>query len=241
MGPFGLSFDQFPSTLYDSDKKQYIYSIDKTASSERIVEMKNDPPALYISLIECLKERNDINLFNIFNSEVQDSIDLIPIRNQIYEHNYNFQNCPSIQLFMILLHLLQCLPEPLISRDIQDKIFVSNNHSNSRSYHLPSGASMQSHIPGETSSQQQVMAKAVSTIIEMLKPKERNLFFRFLLLLQKCWPIPEQIRKIDNNARNILNACIDVLALSILHEHADRNLRHSFLLACLNEEKKKNF
>ena len=243
MGPFGLSFDQFPPTLYDSDTKQYIYSINnKNTTPERIVEIKNDPPALYISLIECLKERNDINLFNIFNSEVQDSIDLIPIRNQIYEHNYNFQNCPSIQLFMILLYLLQSLPEPLISRNIQDAVFLSNNTSNSRSYNLPSGASMQSHIPSETSSssQQHVMTKAVSTTITMLKTKERNLFFRFLLLLQKSWPTPEQIRRTDTNARNILNVCIDVLALSILHEHADRNLRQSFLLACLNEDKKKN-
>jgi hypothetical protein len=235
MGPFGLSFNQFPPTLYDSENKQYIYATNKNVASERIVEMKNDPPALYISLIDCLKERNDINLLNVFNNEVQDSINLIPIRDQIYEHNYNFQSYSSIHLFMILLHLLQSLPEPLISRDIQDKIFPTNN----RGYLLPSGASIQSHIPNENSSYHD-MSKAVSTIIELLKPKERNLFFRFLLLLQKCWPIPEQTKKNEQDIRNILNISIDVIATSILHEHADRNQRHAFLLACLNEEKKKN-
>ena len=237
MGPFGLSFDQFPSTLYDSEKKQYIYTRpNQNLPSERIIEMKNDPPALYISLIDCLKERNDINLLNIFNNEIQDSIDLIPIRNQIYEHNYNFEKYSSVHLFMILLHLLQSLPEPLIARNIQDKIFISNN----RGYSLPTGATIQSHIPHENSSSHHEMSKAVSTIIELLKPKERNLFFRFLLLLQKCWPIAEQIKRSDHEIRNVLNICIDILSISILHEHADRNHRHAFLLACLNEEKKKN-
>ncbi|CAF4773302.1 unnamed protein product [Rotaria sp. Silwood1] len=249
MGPFGLSFNQFPLTLYDSERKQYIYSIDKKKSNERIIEMKNDPPSLYISLIDCLKERNDINLFNIFNNDIQDSIDLISIRNQIYEHNYNFQNYSTIHLFMILLHLLQSLPEPLISRDIQDKIFLSNsnNNTNIRSYQLPSGISIQSHIPNENSSQQQQqqqhqqnMTKAVSFIIEQLQPKQRNLFFRFLLLLQKSWPTSEQLKKLDNDGQNTLNICIDVLALSILHEYANRNQRHNFILACLNEEKKKS-
>ncbi|CAF1423415.1 unnamed protein product [Adineta steineri] len=240
MGPFGLSFEQFPPTLYDSEKKQYVYAINDKTTSERIFEMKNDPPALYISLIDCLKDRNDINLLNIFNTEVQDSIDLIPIRNQIYEHNYNFQDCQTIPLFMILLHLLQSLPEPLISRDIQDRILLTNNSSNFRTYYLPSGSSMQSHIPNETNSvQQHDMAKAVGATIELLKPKERNLFFRFLLLLQKCWPTSEQLKR-SENSKNILNVCIDILTLSILHEHADRNQRHTFLLACLNEEKKKH-
>ncbi|CAF0804623.1 unnamed protein product [Rotaria sordida] len=242
MGPFGLSFNQFPPTLFDSEKRQYIYSIDKNTSSERIIEMKNDPPALYISLIDCLKERNDLNLLNIFNSDIQDAIDLIPIRNQIYEHNYNFQNYSSVHLFMILLHLLQSLPEPLISRDIQDKMFLGNNTTSNRSYQLPSGSSIQSHIPNENSSQQQHMAKAVGFIIEQLQPKQRNLFFRFLLLLQKSWPTSEQIKRNDNDTQqSILNVCIDVLALSILHAHANRNQRHNFLLACLNDEKKKNF
>ncbi|CAF4551721.1 unnamed protein product [Rotaria sp. Silwood2] len=240
MEPFGLSFNQFPPTLYDSEKRQYIYAIDRNKSCERIVEMKNDPPALYISLIDCLKERNDINLLNIFNSDVQDTNDLIPIRNQIYEHNYNFENCPSVPLFMMLLHLLQSLPEPLIARDIQDKIFLGNNNTSNRSYQLPSGTSIQSHIPNENSSQQLNMTKTVSFIIEQLQPKQRNLFFRFLLLLQKSWPPSEQLRRIDSDAQSALNICIDVLALSILHEHANRNQRHNFLLACLNEEKKKS-
>jgi hypothetical protein len=240
MGPFGLSFNQFPSPIYDTEIQQYIYSPNTKLISQRFVEMKNDPPALYILLIDCLKERNDINLLNIFNNEVQDSIDLIPIRNQIYEHNYNFQNFLSIDLFMILLHLLQSLPEPLISRNIQDKIFLTNNNNNTnnRSYILPSGTSIQSHIPNESCFQQD-MAKAVTIIIEQLKSKERNFFFRFLLLLQKCWPTSEQIKKFDNDTRTVLNVCIDVLAQSILHEHADGNQRHAFLLACLNDEKKK--
>ncbi|UJR31669.1 hypothetical protein I4U23_019150 [Adineta vaga] len=240
MGPFGLSFDQFPTTLYDKETKQYIYSLNHSTNSEHILEMKNDPPALYISLIECLKERHDIHLLNIFSNEVQDTIDLIPIRNQIYEHNYNFHQTPTIALFMILLHLLQSLPEPIISRDIQDRIFLTNNSSSFRSYHLPSGTGIQSHIPSETaSSQHHDMSKAVSMIIELLKTKERNLFFRFLLLLQKSWPTSEQIKKTEN-ARNSLTVCIDILSLSILHGHADRNQRHGFLLACLNEEKKKH-
>jgi hypothetical protein len=238
MGPFGLSFDQFPPSLYDGIKKQYIYSINEKIAREHIIEMKKDPPALYISLIDCLKERNDLNLLTIFNSETQDSIDLIPLRNQIYDHNYNFQNYSSIHLFTILLYLLQSLPEPLISRHIQDKIFTTNN--NNRSYNLPSGASMQSHIPNEYSSQQQDMTKAVSIIIELLQSKERNLFFRFLLLLQKSWPTSVQIKKPDHDMQNVLNVCIDVLSLSILHEYVDRNQRHAFLLACLHEEKKKN-
>jgi hypothetical protein len=238
MGPFGLSFNQFPPPIYDTEKKQYIYSPNTAITSERFIEMKNDPPALYILLIDCLKERNDINLLNIFNSEVQDSIDLIPIRNQIYEHNYNFQNYSSIHLFMILLHLLQALPEPLISRDIQNKIFLTNNKNN-RSHPLLTGTAIQCHIPNESSFHQD-MPKAVSIIIEQLKPKERNFFFRFLLLLQKVWPTPEPTKKLDNDTRNVLNVCIEVLTVSILHKHADRNQRHAFLLACLNEEKKKN-
>jgi hypothetical protein len=84
------------------------------------------------------------------------------------------------------------------------------------------------------------MPKAVTIIIEQLKPKERNLFFRFILLLQKIWPKPEQIKRYDHDTRNILNVCINVLAASLLHEHASPNQRHAFLVACLNEEKKKH-
>ncbi|CAF4711408.1 unnamed protein product, partial [Rotaria magnacalcarata] len=62
---------------------------------------------------------------------------------------------------MMLLHLLQALPEPLISRDIQDEIFLKTNNSNNRSSQLPSGATMQSNIPNESPSQQQHMTKAV--------------------------------------------------------------------------------
>ena len=243
MGPFGLSFNQFPSTLYDSETKRYIYAMNTELISERILEMKNDPPSLYISLIDCLKERNDINLLNIFSSEIQDSINLIPIRNQIYKHDYSFQDYSSVVLFTILLHLLRSLPEPLISRDIQEKIFLKNSNNNNATYRLPSlpsGTSIQSHIPNENLSQQD-MTKAVSIIIEQLKSKERNLFFRFLLLIQKSWPTSDQMKKIDNNSRNILTLCIDILSLSILHDYAARNQRHTFLLACLNEEKKKHF
>ncbi|CAF3342970.1 unnamed protein product [Rotaria socialis] len=240
MGPFGLAFDQFPPTLFDSEKRQYIYFTDPKDVCERVVETKNDPPALYISLIECLKERNDLDLLSVFNGEIQDSLDLIPIRDQIYAHDYNFKNYPSINLFMTLLHLLQALPEPLISRDIQDKIFLKTNNSNNRSSQLPSGATIQSNIPNESPSQQQHMTKAVSFIIEQLQPKERNLFFRFLLFLQKSWPTPEYARRTDNNIQAALNICIDILALSLLHKHTSRNQRQNFLLACLNEEKKKN-
>jgi phosphatidylinositol-bisphosphatase len=237
MGPFGLSLNQFPTSIYDTEIKQYIYSPDSKITSERFVEMKNDPPVLYILLIDCLKERRDINLLNIFNSEIQDSIDLIPIRDQIYDHNYNFQNYSSIHLFMILLYLLRSLPEPLISRDVQNKIFLTNN--NKTNNRLPTGVSIQSHIPTESCFQQD-MTKAVTIIIEQLKSKERNLFLRFLSLLQKLWPTTEQINKFDNDARNVFNVCSDILALSILQEYANRNQRHDFLLACLNEEKKKH-
>jgi hypothetical protein len=238
MGPFGLSLNQFPSATYDKDLQQYAYVSDLTKNPERFIEMKNDPPALYILLIDCLKERTDIDVLTIFNSDIQDSIDLIPIRNQLYEHNYNFQDYSSIDLFMILLHLLQSLPEPLISRDIQNKIFLTG-YNNNRLYQLPTGASIQSHIPNEHSIPQD-MPKAVTIIIEQLKPKERNLFFRFILLLQKIWPKPEQIKRYDHDTRNILNVCINVLAASLLHEHASPNQRHAFLVACLNEEKKKH-
>jgi hypothetical protein len=140
---------------------------------------------------------------------------------------------------MILLHLLRSLPEPLISRDIQEKIFFTgyNNHNN-RAYQLPSGASIQSHIPNEHSIPSD-MSKAASIIFEQLKTKERNLFCRFITLLQKLWPKSEQIKRYDHETRNILNICINVLALSLLHEHASPNQRHALLLACLNEEKKK--
>ncbi|CAF5217569.1 unnamed protein product [Rotaria magnacalcarata] len=118
---------------------------------------------------------------------------------------------------MIFLYLLQSLPQPLISYEIQDKIFLNAK---------------------ETLSRPEDMAKAVSIIIERLKAKERNLFFRFLLLVQKSWPTKDQIEKANQESGDTFNICIDILALSILHEHLDRNQRHAFILACLNEEKK---
>jgi hypothetical protein len=60
------------------------------------------------------------------------------------------------------------------------------------------------------------------------------------MLLQKVWPKFEHIKRHDHETRNILNACIDVLAVSLLHEHASPNQRHALLLACLNEDKKKS-
>ncbi|CAF1419929.1 unnamed protein product [Rotaria sp. Silwood1] len=89
--------------------------------------MINDPPIIFIALIDCLRERNNVDLF------------------------YNFTNYSTAAIFTILLHLLHSLPQPLISYKMQDKIRIS---------------------------------------------------------------------------------------LSILHEHLDRNQRHAFILACLNEEKK---
>ena len=198
--------------------------------------------ALYIALIESLKARQDLNVLQIFNSEVQDALDLRRIRDQIYQHNYHFDSFSTVEIFMILLHLLQSLPEPLVSRDIQDRIFLSTNPSN-RLTHMPSGASIQSHIPSEyhhAPSSPPDMSKAVSIIIEQLKPKERNLFFRFLLLLQKAWPASEQIRQFDHDRRNALKLTVEILALSILHNYAERQQRDDFLLACLNEEKKKH-
>jgi phosphatidylinositol-bisphosphatase len=218
-GPFGLALEEYPSTFYDNENKKYIYSIDNSNHSEHVVEMINDPPVLFISLIDCLEQRKDINLLNIFNNETQDTIDLIPLRDQIYENNYNFTNYSTAELFMILLHLLQALPKPLISVEIQKKIFLN---------------------PNEKLSRQEDMTKAVTIIIEQLKAKERNLFFRFLILLQKSWPTAEQIKNADgdDDSSDILNVCIDILALSILREHVDRNQRHAFLLACVKEETK---
>ncbi|CAF4160471.1 unnamed protein product [Rotaria sordida] len=132
-------------------------------------------------------------------------------------NNYDFINYSTPEIFMILLHLLQSLPQPLISYEIQDKMFL-----NTKEYFL----------------RQDDMTKAVSIIVERLKTKERNLFFRFLILLKKCWPTKEQIQKSNEEYGNIFNIAIDILALSILHEHLDRNQRHAFILACLNEEKK---
>ena len=216
-GPFGLKLEEYPSTYYDNENKKYIYSIENQFSSEHIVEMTKDPPILYIALIDCLKDRQDLDLLKIFNNETQDSLDLIPLRDQIYANNFDFTNYSTPELFMILLHLLQSLPRPLISFDIQDKIFTN---------------------PNETLSKQEDMTKAISIVIEHLEAKERSLFFRFLLLLQKCWPTKEQIEKIDDESSDIINVSVDILALSILHDHLNRNQRQAFIFACLNEEKK---
>ncbi|CAF0889558.1 unnamed protein product [Adineta steineri] len=216
-GPFGLALNEYPSTFYDRENKKYIYTIENKFQSEHIVEMINDPPILYISLIDCLKERDDLNLISIFNNDTQDSLDLLPLRDQLYENNFDFTNYSTAQLFMILLHLLQSLRQPLISFEIQDKIFRNRN---------------------DNLSKQDDMTKAISIIVEQMQGKERNLFFRLLLLLQKCWPTKGQIEKIENESGDILNICIDILALSILHEHLDRNQRRAFILACLNEENK---
>jgi phosphatidylinositol-bisphosphatase len=208
-GPFGLALEDYPPTYYDNENQKYIYSTEKKSSSEHIIEMVNDPPILYIALIDCLKERNDLDFLKIFNNETQDALDLIPLRDQIYENNYNFSNYSTAELFMILLHLLQSLPEPLISFAIQDKIFSN---------------------PRENLSRQDDMTKAVSIVIEQLNAKQRNLFFRLLLLFKK--------EKTDPQSRDIPNVCIDILALSILHNHLDGNQRRAVILAYLNEEKK---
>lgn len=212
-GPFGLPLNEHPITYYDNEKKKYIYSsIENNSQSEHISKMINDPPIVFIALLDSLIERNDIDLLYIFNSETQDSLDLIPLRDQLYDKNYNLQNYSTPQLFMIFLHLLQSLPEPLISFDIQDKIFLNTKDLD--------------------------MTKAVSIVVEKLQAKERSLFFRFLLLLKQCWPTKEQIEKANKQSGDIINICIDILALSILHEHLDRNQRHAFIIACLKEEKK---
>ena len=239
MGPFGLSFSQLPPTLYDRETKRYFFPEQPAHPNDNLVEMKNDPPALYISLIECLKDRRDLDLMAIFSNDTQDTMTLLPIRDQIYEQNYDFERFSTTDIFMILLHLLRALAEPLISRDIQKRIFHGNHAHPTRAMNMPSGASIQSHIPTETASPQALdMSKAVAIIIEQLKPKERNFFFRFLVFLQKSWPTPERVKKFDRNERSALNVCIDALAMSMLHDHADGNQRHAFLSACLNEEKK---
>ena len=67
--------------------------------------MVNDPSVLFIALIDQLNERKDLNLLKIQNSETQDSLARIPLRDQIYEDDYNFTNYSTAELFMILLHL----------------------------------------------------------------------------------------------------------------------------------------
>lgn len=74
----------------------------------------------------------------------------------------------------------------------------------------------------------------MSILIEQLQGKSRNLFFRFLLLIQSSW---RQIDRKNHSSDDILNVSIDVLSTSILHEHFDRNQRHAFLLNCLTEDK----
>ncbi|UJR15004.1 hypothetical protein I4U23_001981 [Adineta vaga] len=216
-GPFGLALNEYSPTFYDNESKKYIYSIKEPSNSESITEMINDPPVLYIALIDTLKERSDLNLLYIFSNETQDSLDIIPLRDQIYENNYDFSKYATAELFMILVHLLQSLKTPLISFEIQDNIFSNSNI---------------------TLTQSNEMTRAVSILVEQLKSKERNLFFRLLALLQKCWPTKEQIEKIDDESGDAFNICIDILALSILHDHLDGKQRHAFILACLNEEKK---
>ncbi len=49
------------------------------------------------------------------------------------------------------------------------------------------------------------MTKAVSVVIKQLNPKERNLFFRLLLLFKNEKP--------DRQSRDISNVYIDILAL----------------------------
>ncbi|CAF4426076.1 unnamed protein product, partial [Adineta steineri] len=85
-GPFGLALTEYPSTFYDRETKKYIYTIKNKFQSEHIVEMIIDPPILYISLVDCLKERDDLNLISIFNNDTQDSLDLLPLRDQLYEN-----------------------------------------------------------------------------------------------------------------------------------------------------------
>lgn len=216
-GPFGLALEDHPSTYYDNETKKYLfYPEKKSLQSEHVVQMISDPPVLYIALIDSLKDRNDLDFRKIFNNDVQDALDLIPLRDQIYDNNYDFSKYSTVELFMILLHLFQSLPQPLISFEIQDNIFA-----NTRQY----------------SSREEDTTKIVSIIIEHLNTKERNLFFRFLLLLQKAWPTKEQIEKTGNNYSDILGICADVIALSILHNHLDRNQQHTIIMACLNEEK----
>ncbi|CAF3930707.1 unnamed protein product [Rotaria sp. Silwood1] len=62
--------------------------------------MINDPPIIFIALIDCLRERNNVDLF------------------------YNFTNYSTAAIFTILLHLLHSLPQPLISYKMQDKIRI---------------------------------------------------------------------------------------------------------------------
>ena len=205
-GPFGVSLDEYPTAYYDNKSPM-----------EHITEMINDPPILYIALIDCLNERLDMNILNIFNDEVQDSIDLLPLRDEIYKENYKLVNYSTAEIFMILLLLLRSLPQPLISYEMQDEIFSDAKENLSR---------------------QEDMTKAISIISERLKAKERNLFCRVLMLIRKYWPTKEQLEKSSGQSSVIFNVCIDILALSILHEHLSRKQRHAFILACLNEEEK---
>ncbi|CAF2633100.1 unnamed protein product [Rotaria sp. Silwood2] len=69
-GLFGLSLDEHLWTLYDNENKKYIYTNDNKHYSEHFVEMINDLRIIFIALINCLRERNDVDLLNIFNNEI---------------------------------------------------------------------------------------------------------------------------------------------------------------------------
>ncbi len=82
------------------------------------------------------------------------------------------------------------------------------------------------------------VGQIMPSLIEQLEGKERNLFFHFLILLQKCWPkLNQKQMSDDDDINDVFNICLDLLALAMLHEHLDRNQRRKFLLTCLNEEK----
>ncbi|CAF0747756.1 unnamed protein product [Didymodactylos carnosus] len=258
MGPFGLSLDQFPVTLFNRSTNTYVYDVkqipddggdDYSERQENLIEMKKDPPALYLALIDCLKER-ELDLIDIFNADTQDNLDLIPLRNEIYNHNYKFDKYENSDLLMILIHLLQCLPEPLISTQIQKKIFNSGrtHHqlTNSSSQYLPSGNTIQSSLPLSTShrvanvsgSIPNEMKNAVTILIEQLQPKERNLFFRLLVLFQKIWPDEQDKQKNDNSqSHRAIQNCIESLSLALLHGEVNSQQRHLFIRACLEDDR----
>ncbi|CAF0800932.1 unnamed protein product [Didymodactylos carnosus] len=267
MGPFGLALDKFPVTLFNSRTNQYVYDVKLSLNSDNggsgkqsdLKELKNDPPALYLALIDCLKDR-ELDLIDIFSDDVQDNLDLIPLRNEIYNHNYKFDKFDNSELLMMLIHLLQCLPEPLVSTQIQKNIFNAGTSYYSGGTHHPAttnssqysstGNVNQNSLPSSNSSFTvsnvsgpipNEMRNAVSILIEQLEQKQRNLFFRLLLLFQKIWLKQQDMEMNDSSqACRAIQNCIESLSLALLHDEATPQQRHLFIRACLEDDKPNN-
>lgn len=238
MGPFGMGFDQFSPTFYDISTKKYI---EFPSGDHQIVPMVKEPPVLFISLVETLKSRQDFQAESIFGGDTNETLDLRAIRDQIYLGQYEFESFSTIEIFFILLHLLRSLPEPIVSREVQSRIFLSANYSTSNTFKHSVNHSIENYIPDEANSKKISLDRNQLMIVVTENPKvrERNFVLRFLSFLQKVWPNQEIIRRFNDEQRTLLNQTVDVVSRCILHDCASQENRRAFLLSYLTEEKKK--